>query len=78
MRKPDALPLPYLIVGYTDAKWFSKVVKHCYGFLPVLNDDPGEAGRYLSMMHGVDERISREVFLRSYRLYEDAVLSFVT
>jgi len=73
---PDAAPVPILIPGYTDAKWFSRNSKHCYGFLPVLNDDPAEAGRFRTLMHGVDERISKDAFLKGYRLLEDAVLSF--
>lgn len=73
---PDAAPVPYLITGYTDAKWFSKVVDHCYGFCPVLYDDPEEAAGFRRIMHGADERIPKTAFLKGYALYEDAVLAF--
>ena len=50
----EAIVLPYLLGGGTDAKAFAKLGIQCYGFAP-LGRDPG--GRRVSGMHGVDERM---------------------
>jgi acetylornithine deacetylase/succinyl-diaminopimelate desuccinylase-like protein len=51
---PDALVLPYIMGGGTDAKAFAALGIECYGFSPgrVPSDFP--ADRYV---HGVDERV---------------------
>lgn len=51
---PDALVLPFCMTGGTDAKWFSQLGMHCYGFAPGRTEPGFEAGRYV---HGVDEHI---------------------
>jgi acetylornithine deacetylase/succinyl-diaminopimelate desuccinylase-like protein len=49
---PKALPVPYLVPGFTDAKAFSRLGTKCYGFVPVqLQED------FASLYHGHDERI---------------------
>jgi acetylornithine deacetylase/succinyl-diaminopimelate desuccinylase-like protein len=50
----EAVVLPYLLGGGTDAKAFAKLGIHCYGFAP-LGRDP--EGRVEGGMHGVDERM---------------------
>ena len=73
---PGTAAVPFLIPGYTDAKHFSRLGMDCYGFAPLLLD-PSDAAELRFRMHGVDERVSKEAFVRGYALLEDAVLSFV-
>lgn len=51
---PDAIPLPMLQAGYTDARQFARLGIQTYGFLP-LNLAPGS--NLLSTVHGADERV---------------------
>jgi acetylornithine deacetylase/succinyl-diaminopimelate desuccinylase-like protein len=51
---PDAIPLPSLCPGFTDAKSWSKLGIRCYGFLP-LQLPPGM--NFAELFHGDDERI---------------------
>jgi len=54
---PDALVIPYMLFGGTDAKSFSKLGIRGYGFSPLqLPADLDFAG----MFHGVDERVPVE------------------
>ncbi|AJT42703.1 M20/M25/M40 family metallo-hydrolase [Psychromicrobium lacuslunae] len=50
----EAVVVPYCMGGGTDAKAFSSLSIHCYGFSP-LGADP--EGRRYQGVHGVDERI---------------------
>jgi acetylornithine deacetylase/succinyl-diaminopimelate desuccinylase-like protein len=55
-REPDAVVIPYLIPGFTDAKYFSQTGARWYGFSPVKIER--ESGiRFADMFHGHDERI---------------------
>lgn len=55
-REPDAVVIPYLIPGFTDAKYFSQTGARWYGFSPVkIERDSGI--RFADMFHGHDERI---------------------
>ena len=55
-REPDAVVLPYLIPGFTDAKYFTRMGARWYGFSPVkIEKDAGI--RFADMFHGHDERI---------------------
>jgi acetylornithine deacetylase/succinyl-diaminopimelate desuccinylase-like protein len=51
---PDAVVVPYCMGGGTDAKAFSTLGIHCYGFAPLLIP---EGFNYRAMAHGVDERV---------------------
>jgi acetylornithine deacetylase/succinyl-diaminopimelate desuccinylase-like protein len=51
---PDAVVLPYCMGGGTDAKSFSRLGIHCYGFAPLYVPDGYD---YRAMAHGVDERV---------------------
>lgn len=53
-QDPDAIALPYLMPGFTDAKHFSKLGTKFYGFVPMKLD---EAMVFQETIHGVDERI---------------------
>ena len=53
-REPKAAVIPYMIPGYTDAKYFTKLGAKWYGFSPVKM--PPNI-RFAEMFHGRDERI---------------------
>jgi acetylornithine deacetylase/succinyl-diaminopimelate desuccinylase-like protein len=56
-RDPGAMVVPYLMPGFTDAKYFTKLGAKWYGFSPV-QIPPGM--RFADMFHGNDERIPVE------------------
>ncbi len=51
---PDAVVVPYCMGGGTDAKAFTQLGIHCYGFAPLWI--PADFD-YRAMAHGVDERV---------------------
>ena len=53
-REPEAVVVPYLSPGFSDAKHFTRLGARWYGFAPVKLD-PGM--RFADMFHGNDERI---------------------
>jgi acetylornithine deacetylase/succinyl-diaminopimelate desuccinylase-like protein len=55
-REPDAVVIPYMIPGFTDAKYFTRMGAHWYGFSPV-KIEKGSGIRFADMFHGNDERI---------------------
>jgi acetylornithine deacetylase/succinyl-diaminopimelate desuccinylase-like protein len=77
-RGSDGAPaIPYLIPGMTDASWFSRLGMNCYGFAPLILDKK-DAGEYRHRMHGNDERVKKDSFLKGYAMLEDAVLSYLS
>ncbi|MBP2704055.1 M20/M25/M40 family metallo-hydrolase [Microbispora sp. RL4-1S] len=54
---PGGVPVPYVMTGGTDAKWFAKIGIRGYGFAPLFL--PPELD-YFGMFHGVDERVPVE------------------
>jgi len=55
-REPGAVVVPYLIPGFTDAKYFSQMGARWYGFSPV-KIEKGSGIRFAEMFHGHDERV---------------------
>lgn len=55
-REPDAVVVPYMIPGFTDAKYFSLTGARWYGFSPV-KIARGAGIRFADMFHGHDERV---------------------
>jgi len=55
-REPEAVVIPYLIPGFTDAKYFSRMGARWYGFSPV-KIERGSGIRFADMFHGHDERV---------------------
>ena len=53
---PTATPLPYLTVGFTDAKAYAALGTKSYGFSPVRFDPTADLS-FSRMYHGHDERI---------------------
>ena len=55
-REPEATVVPYMIPGFTDAKYFTSLGARWYGFSP-LKIEKGSGIRFADMFHGHDERI---------------------
>jgi acetylornithine deacetylase/succinyl-diaminopimelate desuccinylase-like protein len=55
-REPGAVVVPYLIPGFTDAKYFTRMGARWYGFSPV-KIEKGSGIRFADMFHGHDERV---------------------
>ncbi len=55
-REPDAVVVPYMIPGFTDAKFFSQMGARWYGFSPV-KIERASGIRFADMFHGNDERV---------------------
>lgn len=55
-REPDSVVVPYMIPGFTDAKYFTQLGARWYGFSPV-KIEPGSGIKFADMFHGHDERI---------------------
>jgi acetylornithine deacetylase/succinyl-diaminopimelate desuccinylase-like protein len=55
-REPGAVVIPYLIPGFTDAKYFTRMGARWYGFSPV-KIEKGSGIRFADMFHGHDERV---------------------
>ena len=70
---PGAVPVPYMIPGFTDAKEYSRLGTRFHGFAPVAL--PAEIS-FAQLFHGVDERIPEEGFLWGTRLLRDVVCRF--
>ncbi|MEM8484987.1 MAG: M20 family peptidase [Bacteroidota bacterium] len=61
---PEAVFAPYLMVGGSDAKHFSRLSDNVYRFLPVYFRE-GDLAR----MHGTNERISKADYANAIRFY---------
>jgi len=65
---PDATTAPFMISGGTDAKHFSRLGMHCYGFAPLKL--PAEFD-FNALFHGVDERVPVESIEFGSRVIDD-------
>jgi carboxypeptidase PM20D1 len=61
---------PHLVVGATDARWYSALSPHVYRFLP-LRLTPADLRR----IHGANERISVENYAEMVRFYAQLLLN---
>ena len=55
-REPASVVLPYMIPGFTDAKYFTRMGARWYGFSPV-KIERSSGIRFADMFHGHDERV---------------------
>jgi acetylornithine deacetylase/succinyl-diaminopimelate desuccinylase-like protein len=60
-RAPPASVVPYMIPGYTDAQYFSRLGTRCYGFAPLKLEADSDLV-FSDLFHGVDERVPIEGF----------------
>ncbi len=72
---PLALPIPFVIPGFTDAKAYAKLGSKCYGFSPVKFDPTHEIS-FSAMYHGHDERVPVDGVHWGLRVLYDAVAGF--
>lgn len=73
---PGAVPIPFVIPGFTDAKAYAKLGSKCYGFAPVRFDPSHRDVVFSRMYHGHDERIPVDGLKWGLRVLFDAVTSF--
>ena len=69
-QDPSAIVVPYMAPGFTDAKHYSRLGIHCFGFSPVRLP---EGFNFVDLMHGHDERIPVEGFFFGVRALFDLV-----
>ncbi len=74
-RDPTGHPLPYMIPGFTDAKAYTKLGTHCYGFSPVRFDPTHEVS-FQRMYHGHDERVPVDGLRWGLEVLHEAVTTF--
>lgn len=72
-REPTAAVIPYMIPGYTDAKYFTKLGAKWYGFSPVKMP---KGLRFAELFHGRDERIPVDGLAWGTNLLFDVVCRF--
>jgi acetylornithine deacetylase/succinyl-diaminopimelate desuccinylase-like protein len=72
-REPEAVVVPYLMPGFTDAKQFTRLGARWYGFAPVKLE-PGM--RFADMFHGTDERIPLAGLRWGVEVLHDVVTDF--
>jgi len=74
-RDPLAIPLPFVIPGYTDAKAYVRLGSQCYGFAPV-RFDPTHDVNFSAMYHGHDERVPVDGIRWGLRVLFEAITGF--
>jgi len=67
---PEGIPVPWLIPGFTDDKFYAALGARCYGFMPLKLP---EGMNFQSMFHGHDERVPVEGYRWGIRAYVDGV-----
>jgi acetylornithine deacetylase/succinyl-diaminopimelate desuccinylase-like protein len=77
LRKHDplALPIPFVIPGFTDAKAYARLGSKCYGFSPTRFDPTHEIS-FSRMYHGHDERIPVDGLAWGTKVLFEAVHGF--
>ena len=66
----DLVVAPYLVMGGTDAKYYSGSSRNVFRFLPAKMG-PGDMNRF----HGTNERMSIESFANSIRFFQRLIRS---
>jgi acetylornithine deacetylase/succinyl-diaminopimelate desuccinylase-like protein len=67
---PTGVPVPWLIPGFTDAKFYARLGTKCYGFMPLMLP---EGMSFTTMFHGHDERVPVDGYRWGLRVHLDAV-----
>lgn len=74
---PEAICVPYMIPGFTDAQYFSRLGTRCYGFSPLKI--PADSDMTFSeLFHGVDERVYTDGYRWGQRVLYDVVARFLS
>jgi acetylornithine deacetylase/succinyl-diaminopimelate desuccinylase-like protein len=67
---PDGVPVPWIIPGFTDDKFYAALGARCYGFAPLRLP---EGMKFDTMFHGHDERVPVEGYRWGVGTYVDGV-----
>ena len=74
---PNAVVTPYMIPGYTDGQYFSRLGTKFYGCSPLRL--PRDSGlNFSEMFHGVDERVPRDGYIWGQQVLYDIVRDFLS
>lgn len=73
---PEMVVTPYMIPGYTDGQYFSRLGAKFYGCSPLMLPRPYDL-KFTEMFHGVDERVPREGYVWGQRVLYDIVTEFL-
>ena len=73
--EPNCRVVPFMMTGGTDSRFLRRVGCVCYGFCPLKVDVP--LPEFLSMAHGVDERISIKNLVFSVSVLYELVKGFL-
>ncbi len=74
--EPNCGITPTLTTGGTDSRFFRETGSICYGFHPVIPDEPND--EYEKRMHGIDERLSIKNLVFGTSIFYEAVKRFMT
>ena len=69
---PEAVTVPVLLPGGTDARFFRTRGAFCYGFEPFVRTPEEEA-----LIHGDNERLRLAEFHRGLKIYHHLLASFL-
>jgi acetylornithine deacetylase/succinyl-diaminopimelate desuccinylase-like protein len=72
---PEGIPIPFMLVAFTDAHHYARLGIKTYGFTPVKLDP---AIVFQKLPHGIDERIPLDGFLSGFKLFYETVSEWVT
>ena len=74
--EPNCGVTPALTTGGTDSRFFRETGSVCYGFHPVIPEEPND--QYEKRMHGIDERLSVKNLVFGVSIFYEAVKRFMT
>jgi acetylornithine deacetylase/succinyl-diaminopimelate desuccinylase-like protein len=74
--EPNCGVTPSLATGGTDSRFFREMGSVCYGFHPILPDEPND--KLEQRMHGIDERITVENLVFGTSMFYETVKRFMT
>jgi carboxypeptidase PM20D1 len=66
---PNTLVAPYLTIAATDTRQYDDVASNTYRFLPVYQQGA------LQMIHGTDEHVSIDAYVKAIRIYATILLN---
>ena len=70
---PAGIPIPYMLTGFTDAQYFSRLGIQCFGYAPLRFPAEDEI-KFNTLIHGHDERLH----IDGYRWGSDAFWKLVS
>ena len=74
--EPNCGVTPTLTTGGTDSRFFREAGSVCYGFQPMIPDEPNDLLE--KRMHGIDERITIENLVYGTSILYETVKRFMT